>query len=388
MQTVAALAAYLERFAPPSTAAEWDNVGLLLGDPAADVAKVMTCLTVTPDVAAEAVRAGANLIVSHHPVLFRGAKKLTANTPDGQAVLPLLRAGVAVYSPHTAFDNCPGGINDGLCARLGLTNVVPLRPRDAARQCKLVVFVPEGDLQKVSDALFAAGAGTIGQYNECSFRLPGTGTFFGTDGTNPVVGVKGRREEVPEWRLEVVVPEALVPAAVKAMRAAHSYEEVAFDVYPLKPLASGGGGAGGGAGGNPRGVPLSGEGRFGELPHPLPLSELAACAQRALSANVVQVVGDPARTVRTVALACGAAGEFLSDAIKRKADVFLTGEVRFHDALTARGAGVALVLPGHYATERPAVEDLAAKLGADFPGVEVWASRDECDPLWSVGGSR
>lgn len=385
MPTVAAFAAYLERFAPVATAADWDNVGLLLGDPAAEVTKVMTCLTVTPDVAAEAVRAGANLIVAHHPVLFRGAKKLTANTPDGAAVLPLLRAGVAVYSPHTAFDNCPGGINDSLCARLGLTNVVSLRPRDTARQCKLVVFVPDGDLQKVSDALFAAGAGGIGQYKECSFRVAGTGTFFGTDASNPVVGVKGRREEVPEWRLEVVVPEALVSAAVGAMRRAHSYEEVAFDVYPLKPLSSGG--EAGGVG-NPRGVPHNGEGRFGDLPHPLTLSELAACAQRALGASAVQLVGDPARTVRTVALACGAAGEFLSDAIKHKADVFLTGEVRFHDALTARGAGVALVLPGHYATERPAVEDLAAKLGTDFPGVEVWASRDECDPLWSAGGSR
>jgi putative NIF3 family GTP cyclohydrolase 1 type 2 len=135
MPTVAAFAAHLDRFAPPSTAADWDNVGLLLGDPAADVAKVMTCLTVTPDVSAEAVCEGANLIVSHHPVLFRGAKKLTPATADGAAVLPLLRAGIAVYSPHTAFDNCPGGINDNLCSRLGLTNVVPLRPRAGATQC-------------------------------------------------------------------------------------------------------------------------------------------------------------------------------------------------------------------------------------------------------------
>lgn len=364
--TVAEFAAHLERFAPLATAAEWDNVGLLLGDPAADVARVMTALTVTPDVAEEAVREGANLLVAHHPVLFRGAKKLTAQTPDGRAVLPLLRAGVAVYSPHTAFDNCPGGINDGLCRRLGLANVVPLRPRDGERRCKLVVFVPDGDLRTVSDALFAAGAGTIGRYNECSFRLPGTGTFFGTDATNPTVGQKGRREEAPEWRLEVVVPGALVPAAVRAMRGAHSYEEPAFDVYPLEPLPNGG------------------DGRFGELPQPLTLGELAARAKQVLSASAVQVVGDPGRAVRTVALACGAAGEFLSDAVKRRADVFLTGEVRFHDALAARGADVALVLPGHYATERPAVEDLAAALAADFPGVTAWASRDERDPLSAI----
>src|SRR5947209_14918063 len=141
MPTVAEFAAYLERFAPCSTAAEWDNVGLLLGDPAAPVSRVLTCLTLTPDVSAEAVREGAQLIVSHHPVLFRGAKKLTAATPDGQAVLPLLRAGVAVYSPHTAFDNCAGGINDILCRRLVVLDAAPLRPWPV-RRCKLVVSVP------------------------------------------------------------------------------------------------------------------------------------------------------------------------------------------------------------------------------------------------------
>jgi dinuclear metal center YbgI/SA1388 family protein len=366
MPTVAEFAAYLERFAPCATAAEWDNVGLLLGDPAASVSRVLTCLTLTPDVATEAVREGANLIVSHHPVLFRGVKKLTATTSDGQAVLPLLRAGIAVYSPHTAFDNCVGGINDSLCNRLGLVKAVPLRPRDGKRQCKLVVFVPDSDLQKVSDAVFAAGAGVIGQYNECSFRLAGTGTFYGTDSTNPTVGLKGRREDVSEWRVEVVVPENLVAKVVAAMRAAHSYEEPAFDLYPLKPGIDGG------------------EGRIGELSQPTTLGDLAKLTKESLKANAVQIVGDPSRPVRTVALACGAAGEFLTDAIKRKADVFLTGEVRFHDALTARDANVALILPGHYATERPAVEDLAAKLTMDFPGITAWPSRNERDPLSAI----
>jgi len=363
MPTVAEFAAHLERFAPCATAAEWDNVGLLLGDPAAQVSRVITCLTLTPDVAEEVVRDGARLVVTHHPVLFRGAKKLTANTTDGAAVLPLLRAGVAVYSPHTAFDNCPGGINDGLCARLGIQNPRPLRPKDGKRQCKLVAFVPDGDLEKVSEAVFEAGAGVIGRYEQCSFRLAGTGTFFPTAGAHPVVGRVGRREETNEWRYEVVVPEPLVSAVVAALRRAHSYEEVAFDVYPLKPLASGG------------------EGRIGELSEPTTLGALGERAKRELRAPCVQLVGDPSRAVRTVALACGAAGEYLHDAIRHKADVFLTGEVRFHDALAARGANVGLILPGHYATERPAVEDLADHLRASFAGVEVWASRAERDPL-------
>ncbi|QDU21241.1 Nif3-like dinuclear metal center hexameric protein [Urbifossiella limnaea] len=363
MPTVADLAAALNAFAPPHTAADWDNVGLLLGDPAAPVGRVMTCLTVTPDVAAEAVGEKADLIVSHHPILFRGAKTLVAGKGDGDVVLPLARAGVAVYSPHTAFDNCPGGVNDVLCRRLGVRNAVPLRPREGPRQFKIAVYVPDADLAKVSDALFAAGAGVIGKYEQCSFRVPGKGTFFGTDDTNPVVGQKGRREDVDEWRLEVLVPEANVTAAVRAMRAAHSYEEVAFDIYQLRAGQSGG------------------EGRVGELEAPATLGELAKRAKTELGAASVQVVGDSSRTVRKVGVACGAAGEFLVDSVRAGVDVFITGELRFHDALSARAAGVGVIVPGHYATERPAVEELAAKLAADHPGVTAWASRVERDPL-------
>ena len=366
MPIVADFTAHLDRFAPPPLAADWDNTGLLVGDPAGPADRVLTCLTLTPDVAAEAVAEGAQLVVSHHPVLFRGAKKLTLATPDGRVLLPLLRAGVAVYSPHTSFDNCPGGINDGLAARLGLADVRPLRPRSLRRECKLIVFVPDADLAKVSDAVFVAGAGVIGQYEQCSYRLAGTGTFFGTDATNPTVGQKGRREEVSEWRLEVVVPEGKVDAVVAAMRKAHSYEEPAFDVYPLRP--------------NPTG----GEGRVGDLANPIPLVDLARLAKGKLTAGSVQVVGDTSKSVKRVAVACGAAGEFLGDAMKAGADAFLTGEMRFHECLAAEAAGVGVILPGHYATERPGVEDLAGRLAEAFPGARVWASRSERDPLTPV----
>lgn len=363
MPTVAELCSALDRFAPPGLAAEWDNTGLLLGDATAVVERALTCLTLTPDVVDEAVRDRANLIVSHHPILFRGAKKLTADRGDGAVVWPLARAGIAVYSPHTSFDNCSGGINDILCRRLGLVRTEPLRPRTASKQFKLVVFVPDSDLAKLSDAVFAAGAGVIGQYEQCSYRLAGKGTFFGTDSTNPVVGQKGRREDVDEWRLEVVVSESKLTAVVQAMRSAHSYEEPAFDVYPLHPATGGG------------------EGRIGELEKPATLVELAAKAKAALNAGFLQVVGDGAKPVRRVAVACGAAGEFLPDAIRAGAEVFLTGELRFHDALTARTAGLGVLSPGHYATERPGIEELAAKLAKDWPALTVWASRAERDPF-------
>ena len=364
MPTVSEIAADLDAFAPPTLAAEWDNVGLLLGDVAASVQRVLTCLTLTPEVAAEAVTTGCQLVVTHHPILFRGAKRLTTVTAEGRTVLALARADVAVYSPHTAFDNTRGGINDRLAERLGLADLQSLREGSGPSRCKVTVFVPEGDLDKVSDAMFAAGGGLIGEYRECSFRVAGTGTFFGGDATHPTVGQKGRREAVNEWRLEVVCSEASVDRVIEAMRSAHSYEEPAFDVYPLRPVRA-----------------STGEGRIGYLSAAVSLSAFATGVRTALKCGPVQIVGDGNRLIRRVAVACGAAGEFLGDAVRAAADVFVTGEMRFHDYLSSTVQGIALVLPGHYATERFAIEELAVRLRDRWPGVAVTASERETDPV-------
>ncbi|HTK77035.1 MAG TPA: Nif3-like dinuclear metal center hexameric protein [Gemmataceae bacterium] len=364
MPSVADITSALDSLLSPELAADWDNVGLLLGDPRSDVRRILTCLTVTSDVAEEAVTLGARLIVTHHPILFRGVKRLTTETAEGRALLTLARAGVAVYSPHTAFDNARGGINDRLAGKLGLSDVRSLRSRDGPWTCKIVVFVPESDLPTVSDAMFAAGAGVIGEYRECSFRLAGIGTFFGGDAANPTVGQKGRREEVSEWRLEVVCPTSAMDTVVTAMRRAHSYEEPAFDVYPLRPGRS----------------PL-GEGRVGRLSNPTTLRMLAETLKMQLRCGPVQVVGELDRKVESVAIACGAAGEYLADAVRGRADVFVTGEMRFHDYLAAQAQGVALLLPGHYATERFAVEEIVDWLSGRWEAVEVSASRRETDPV-------
>jgi dinuclear metal center YbgI/SA1388 family protein len=363
MPAVGTICGFLDCFAPRELAAEWDNVGLLLGCPDTEVQRMMTCLTITSEVVAEAVESGVQLIVTHHPILFRAAKSLATATTDGRLLWPLARTGISVYSPHTAFDNCAGGINDSIARRLGLTDVKPLRPV-VQRQLKIVVFTPETDLQRVSEAMFNAGAGKIGQYSQCSFRLSGTGTFFGSDATNPTVGQKGRREEVSEWRLEVICPESCLANVLQAMRGAHSYEEPAFDVYPLQSKPG-----------------TIGEGRVGRLSSPAQLANLAAMVKERLRAGGVQLLGDAARPIERVAIACGAAGEFLSDARGAKADVFLTGEMRFHDYLKAKELGIALILPGHYATERPGVEELADRLASEWPGLRVWPSERETDPV-------
>jgi dinuclear metal center YbgI/SA1388 family protein len=361
--TVAAIVDELDRFAPHTLAAEWDNVGLLLGDRAAEVRRVMTCLTVTPESASEAVEREVGLIVTHHPILFRPTKRLTTDSSEGRMLLSLARAGVAVYSPHTAFDNTTNGINDQLARRLGLTNVGPLRHGPGEKRVKIVVFVPDADLKQVSDALFGAGAGHIGEYKECSYRVNGTGTFHGSAASNPRIGKKGRREEVTEWRLEVVCPEHLTARAITAMREAHSYEEPAYDVFPLV-----------GAPGK------TGEGRLGQLKKGEALGSLAGRVRQMLKCGPVQVVGEIGRAVRRVAIVCGAGGEFLREAA-RSADVLLTGEARFHDYLEARARGLALILPGHHATERVGVEELAERLRGVWPTLEVWASEREADPV-------
>jgi dinuclear metal center YbgI/SA1388 family protein len=328
----------------------------------------MTCLTITTESANEALARKADLIVTHHPILFKAAKRLTADSTEGRMILSLARGGVAVYSPHTAFDNTRGGINDLLAGKLGLIDGGPLRGGAAGpRQVKLVVFVPDSDLARVQDALFAAGAGRIGEYRECSFRLAGTGTFHGSDASNPTIGQKGRREEVQEWRLEVICPERRVAEIVAAMRKAHSYEEPAFDLYLLAPAPTN-----------------TGEGRVGTLAETVPLHHFAARVRQVLGCGPVQVVGEAARSVRRVAIVCGGGGEMMGEAVRARADVFLTGEMRFHDYLSARAQGLALVLPGHHATERCGVEALAERLRAQWPELEVWASEKESDPVFHV----
>jgi dinuclear metal center YbgI/SA1388 family protein len=365
MTTVANLAAWLEGFAPSRLAESWDNVGLLFGDPTAELTRVMTCLTVTPRSADEAISEGVGAIVSHHPVLFKPTKSLRADRAETSFLWRLARAGVAILSPHTAFDNTVGGINDGLAARIGLVEVGPLRSSPPSVCHKVVVFAPKSDREAVMSAAFEAGAGRIGAYQECSYGSVGFGTFFGTEEANPSIGEVGRREVVREWRLEFVCPAENLKAVLAAIRSSHSYELPAIDVYPVASELTAG----------------PGSGRIGRLEKAEALGAFAARVAKLLRAPATQYVGDPDRPVSKVALCCGAGDDFLPDASKLGADVLLTGEARFHRALEADALGLGLVLAGHHATERPGVEDLAERISRAFPNLKVWPSQAEIDPL-------
>lgn len=357
---------WLDRFAPPALAESWDNVGLIMGDPLSPLDRVMTCLTVTPTTASEAISQGAGLIVSHHPVLFKATKTLRADRPETGYLWNLARAGIAVASPHTAFDNTRGGINEILAAKVGLTNVEPLQTGPAtSKLTKVVVFTPESDREAVLSAAFAAGAGRIGDYEGCSFDLVGKGSFLPLEGANPTIGQVGTRETVEEHRLEFVCPEGRLKSVLAAVHKAHSYEEPAIDIYTLAadPSAS------------------PGVGRIGSLAEPEPLGAFAARLSALLSAPGTQYVGDPSRPVTRVAIGCGAGDDFLSAAHRSGADVLLTGEARFHRGLEAESFGIGLITVGHHASERPGVEALSDLLASAFPDLTVWPSKSERDPF-------
>ena len=280
MTTVADVTAWLEQFAPARLAEPWDNVGLLWGDPTAPVQRVMTCLTVTPATADEAIRSRPPSSSATTQFLFREVKNIRADLPETGHLWKLARAGIAIASPHTAFDNTPQGINDILCRHLGLVDVAPLRPwsdkpRDGAsspRSFKVVVFTPEPEREAVLSAAFQAGTGRIGAYEECSFAIPGEGTFFGTDSAQPTVGERGRRETVRELRLEIVCPAPTLAAVLAAIRRSHSYEEPAIDVYPLSE-------------GRTETSPSTGAGRIGRLVQPRGWRNLPCWSDAGLGAS-------------------------------------------------------------------------------------------------------
>ena len=360
MVTVRAVVELMEKWWPPRLAAPWDNVGLLLGDKAEPVQSVITCLTVTRSVVDEAVESGAGMVISHHPVLFSAVKKLTTDSVQGRNLLRLLAKKIAVYSPHTAHDSAPGGVNDQIATLLGLEKVVPLKPRVENVKCKLVVFIPASGLEKLSQALFQTGAGVIGKYTECSFWHPGSGTFHPGEGAQPALGQVGKRENVPEVRVEFLCDHGNLERTVEALRANHPYEEPAFDVYPLLPLKTD-----------------QGEGRMGQLPAGLAAWELLLKCKGLFGGYPVQLIGPRDKTVKHVAIGCGAAGGWAPEAFGAGADVFVTGEMRYHEELEAYQGGGCVILLSHHGSERFAMVRMAQRLQEAIPALKVWAAQND-----------
>ncbi|MDP6379704.1 MAG: Nif3-like dinuclear metal center hexameric protein [Phycisphaerae bacterium] len=362
MATVRDILNAVDAIAPLRLAEDWDNVGLLLGNPDRRVRKALVCMDVTSVVIAEAKALGAGCIISHHPFTRDAFRRVTTDTFDGRIAVEMLEAKIALVSAHTNLDAAAGGLCDHLADIVGLTDAEPLSPSPSETRYKLAVFVPDADLAKVQAALFAAGAGHIGAYRECSFRAGGVGTFRAGPGAKPAVGRRGRREEVCEYRLEVVVPTGALEEVIKAMRAAHSYEEPAFDVYPTEVL--------------PEGIGIS---RHGLLAKKITVRRLAEIFKRGVKAQAAQVspTGMLSRTVQHVAVCSGSAGSEVVPAIAAGCEVLLCGELKHHDILTATAAGMATVMAGHFETEKAGLGRFAKALRRIVPKIEFRESRRE-----------
>lgn len=358
----------INKIAPPALAESWDNSGLQLGDPAAAVSRIMVALDATPAVVESALASSCHLLVTHHPLIFKPQKSISTATPQGRLIHAAIKGGLAIISIHTSYDIAADGLNDLLAKRLGVGGCVPLHPTSSRELAKLVVFVPEDHLERVRTALFPH-AENLGAYRDCSFAATGEGTFTPLDGATPFIGTIGSQERVPERRLELLVCRANLGRAVKALVAAHPYEEPAFDIYPLLNEGD-----------------TLGLGRIGQLERPLSLADFAARVGERLPAPRLRYVGDPALMVAKVALCSGSGASLLREAARSGADCLVTGDVKYHDARDAEELGIALVDAGHFPSEHIMVTDVGERLrlmltAAGYPDCEVLSCRVENDPF-------
>lgn len=370
--TVADLTSTLDRLCPPSLAESWDNVGLLLGRRTDPVTRVLLCIDLLDSVVDEAISREVDAIVAYHPPIFTGLKSLTADTAQGAALLATIQAGIAVHSPHTAADAAVGGVNDWLADGLGPGTAEAIRPASSlpsSEAFKIVTFAPPDAIEAIRVAMAAAGAGRIGDYDQCSTETAVVGTFRGGETTNPVVGRRGRLERVDERRLEMVCSGAALGAAIEALRQAHPYEEPAFEVHPL-------------AGRPDRSI---GAGRIVRLEKAATTATLVERLRTHLGTDRFSIHEPNARRKHdTIGLCAGSGGELVADAVAQGATLFLTGELSHHGVLDASRLGASVILAGHTNTERGWLKVLAKQLRRELPGVAVRASTADKDPLRAV----
>jgi dinuclear metal center YbgI/SA1388 family protein len=351
------IAEAVDRIAPTLLSEAWDNSGLQVGALTSEANRVLVALTPMDEVFEEAEETGADFLLFHHPLIFNPLKRMDTGSYPGDLVARAVRGGLAVYAAHTSYDAAPEGVSIALAEALGLRGPFEvISPRGSLR--KLVIFVPEENVNTVADALANAGAGVIGEYTHCTFRTPGMGTFLGGEATDPYLGEKGRLEKVEEIRLETVVPAHAADHAVAAATAAHPYEEVALDIYPVE--------------GHPEGC---GYGRVGALPEPVTPEELSEHVANSL-AFPARLVADPGfgRRIERVAVLGGSGGSFIQEAAASGAQAYVSGDLDYHDALLAQFLGLAAIDAGHAATELPSLGPLARRL-AELVDVPVGVSR-------------
>ena len=352
----------LEMFAPLPLQDDFDNAGLQIGLTDAEVAGVLLCLDVTEAVVDEAIASGCNLIISHHPVIFKPLKRITGSNYVERCIIKALANGIAIYSAHTNLDNAPGGVNYRIAEILGLQNVRILLPKEDSL-LKLAVYVPASHTDAVRDALFAAGCGEIGNYGSCSYNVEGFGTFKANEGCNPFCGNIGELHRENETRIETIMPSYIKGRVIKALLNAHPYEEPAYDIYPVKNSWD-----------------AVGTGVIGELPAERDEIGFLQEIKEKFAVGCVRHTPLLGRKIKRVALCGGAGGSFAGAAMASGADVYITGEARYHDLFNYTGKMLMAVI-GHYESEQYTMDIFAEIINGQFPGVKVTKTMVDTNPV-------
>lgn len=353
---------------PQNLAEDWDNVGLQVGDPKQQISKTMIALDPTPSTIQSAIAQQCQALITHHPLIFKPLKKISTDNETGQILFEAIRNNLAIISVHTNLDHAADGLNDWLAHALQVEHSRPLLMPKAGDLVKIVVFVPPEDVEMLSLALFTAGAGHIGRYDQCSFQHQGFGTFRPHEGCTPHIGTIGEQEKTAEIRLETIVPRALVNRVVAKMIKAHPYEEVAYDLIPLENQRCD-----------------IGLGRIGTIAQQKNLTEFANDCKQQLGCNGMRLVGDPQAKVRKVAVCGGSGAMLIREAARQGADVLVTGDIKYHEAQTAQSLGISLIDAGHFATEQLMAKSLVEKL-EQHAQQQAWpvqyiVAPDERDPF-------
>ena len=341
----------IESFAPRAIQEGYDNSGIQAGDAAKECTGVLLTLDITEEVVNEAIECNYNLIISHHPLLFNGIKQITPSNPTGRILIKAINAGICLYSSHTALDNAEFGVSYRMAKKLEMTDIEVLQPQKNTF-AKIAVFTPTDYAEKVAQSLFNAGAGEIGNYDQCCYKTVGTGSYRSLEGANPFIGSVGEVSTNEETRIEVIIPTYKLPKAIASMRAAHPYEEPAFDIIPLLSEDR-----------------QHGSGAVGNIQE-TPLKDLLARLKEIFKVGAIRYCGDDEKPITRIAL-CGGSGAFLiGDAIGKNADIYITGDIKYHD-FTGNCNRIALADIGHYESEQCSKEIFKKIITNQFPEIAV-----------------
>lgn len=361
MNTIKNIIDFLEQLAPPQYQESYDNSGLLTGNASWPLTKVLVTLDCTEAVVDEAIEKGCNLVVAHHPIIFGGLKKITGKNYVERTVIKAIKNDIAIYAIHTNLDNMIHGVNARICEKLGLTNTRILSAKSNLLK-KLTVYVPEQHLQPVQQAMFNAGAGRIGNYSECSFYAPGMGTFKGNDQSEAFVGEKNKQHTEQEYKLEVLAADDKLWAVIGAMKEAHPYEEVAYDISPVMNTN-----------------PEIGSGMIGDLGQPMESKQFLDYLKKQMNLEVIRYTAFD-KTVKKIAV-CGGSGSFLlKQAILAGADAYVTADFKYHEFFDAENR-LMIADIGHYESEIFTINLLADEILKKFPTFAVILSSINTNPI-------